>query len=86
MTIIGSTQKQLRVGRESDGSDCHGVTFDGVHQLAALHVEDVDESIDGTTRYVFSILALLNENCTDLHVSMCMGTGLQKNVESIKNR
>ena len=51
MSIVGSGEELLRVWRERERSDGHGVTLQGVDQLPAggrAHVKDVDDAVNGS--------------------------------------
>lgn len=59
VSIVSSGEQQLGVWGESNGTDGHGMTLQGVHQLAALHVKYVDEPVDGTAGNVLPITTLV---------------------------
>ena len=55
VSVVRTCQQSLRVGRECQGSDGHGVTFERMDGFALSHVNDRDDAVDGTAGYVLAV-------------------------------
>ncbi len=67
VAVVGGCAKKLRVGREGQRADRHGVAFERVEQLARLQVEDVHEAVDGRTRQVLAVGALFVKGALNIN-------------------
>ena len=64
VTVVGGRKEALRIRREGQRTDGHGVTLKLVHQFRRLCVEHIDNTVDGSTGDVLSIRTLLTTSAT----------------------
>jgi hypothetical protein len=55
VSVVRGGDEKLRVWRETEGADGHGVALEGVDEFAGRDVEDVNEAFDGTGCDIFAI-------------------------------
>ena len=58
VAIVRSGQKPLRIRRKRQWPNRHCVTFQFVHQLGRFRIEYVDDAVNGSAGYVFTVRTL----------------------------
>ena len=69
VAVVRGRQEALRVGREHQRPDRHGVALQLVHELGRLGVEHIDDPVDSPAGDVLSVRTLENTRSCYLHIA-----------------